>query len=192
MPKPILRTGRLTLVALAEHHLEAQVELDADPEVLRFLFGRARSRDEVVVSHGRRLASAGRVDGLGYWAGFDGDDFVALMMLPPTDEPGVAELGYRIPRRHWRQGYATEASLMLLRHAFDTVGLDRVIARTMTVNTGSRAVMAKLGLRHIRTFFPTFDDPLPGTDQGEVEYEMTRETWASAEPADVLGLPGEV
>ena len=29
----------------------------------------------------------------------------------------------------------------------------------------------------MRTYFPTFDDPLPGTDLGEVEYEMTRAMW---------------
>ncbi len=46
------------------------------------------------------------------------------MMLPPAhgpdqpDDPGVADLGYRIQRRYWRQGLATEASLALLRHAF--------------------------------------------------------------------------
>ena len=31
--------------------------------------------------------------------------------------------------------------------------------------------------RAVRTYFPTFDDPLPGTDLGEVEYEMTRAMW---------------
>ena len=30
---------------------------------------------------------------------------------------------------------------------------------------------------HTRTFFGVWDDPLPGADQGEVEYEMTRDEW---------------
>jgi hypothetical protein len=29
----------------------------------------------------------------------------------------------------------------------------------------------------VRTYFPPFDDPLPGSDRGEVEYEMTRDDW---------------
>ncbi len=112
------------------------------------------------------------------------DDFVGLMMLPPAngpdqpDDPGVAELGYRLVRRHWRRGLASEASRELLRHAFDTVGMRRVIAQTMAVNEGSRGVMAAVGLRHVRTFFPVWDDPLPGAELGEVEYELTREQWA--------------
>jgi RimJ/RimL family protein N-acetyltransferase len=115
------------------------------------------------------------------------DDFVGLMMLPPAngpdqpDDPSVAELGYRLVRRHWRQGYASEASRALLRHAFDTLGLNRVIAQTMAVNTGSRAVMTAVGLRYVRTFFPAWDDPLPGADQGEVEYEMTRAMWRNTD-----------
>jgi hypothetical protein len=37
--------------------------------------------------------------------------------------------------------------------------------------------MAKAGLRYVRTFHLTFDDPIPGTEHGEVEYELRREDW---------------
>ncbi|WP_127506094.1 GNAT family N-acetyltransferase [Actinoplanes solisilvae] len=183
MPQPILRTSRLELIPLADEHLELEVELDSDPEVMRYLYGRARSREEVTVSHAERMALGTKVDGLGYWMAFSGDAFVGLMMLPPAngpdqpDDPSVAELGYRLVRRYWRQGLASEASRALLRHAFDTVGVRRVIAQTMAVNAGSRGVMRAVGLRYVRTFYPTWDDPLPGSEQGEVEYEMTREAW---------------
>lgn len=188
--QPILRTDRLLLVPLADRHLGLEVELDSDPEVLRYLFGRARSRDEVVASHALRMASAGPVDGLGFWVAFaagggEDDDFVGLMMLPPAhgpdqpDDPTVADLGYRLARRHWRKGLASEASRALLAHAFDTVGQRRVIAQTMTVNAGSQGVMKAVGMRYVRTYFPSWDDPLPGAESGEVEYEMTGAMWAA-------------
>ncbi|MBQ1028359.1 GNAT family N-acetyltransferase [Micromonospora sp. C95] len=201
MPQPILRTDRLLLVPLADRHLDLEVELDSDPEVLRYLHGRARTRDEVLTSHASRMALADKVDGLGYWMAFGTDggargstppqteedgEFVGLMMLPPAhgpdqpDDPTVSDLGYRLLRRHWRKGLASEASRELLRHAFDTVGQRRVIAQTMTVNTGSRRVMESVGLRHVRTFFPSWDDPLPGTEHGEVEYAITHEEWRAA------------
>ncbi|MFC4107860.1 GNAT family N-acetyltransferase [Micromonospora zhanjiangensis] len=200
MAQPILRTDRLLLVPLADRHLELEIRLDSDPEVLRYLYDRARTRDEVVESHARRMALADKVDGLGFWMAFgtdggargstapaseEGGEFVGLMMLPPAhgpdqpDDPTVAELGYRLLRRYWRLGLASEASRALLEHAFDTVGQRRVIAQTMTVNAGSRGVMAAVGMRYVRTYFPTWDDPIPGTDQGEVEYELTREMWAT-------------
>ena len=192
MPQPILRSDRLLLVPLADEHLELEVKLDSDPEVLRYLFGRARPREEVVEAHAQRMAEGRMVDGLGYWVAFRDDrppsrqrdeDFVGLMMLPPShgehkpDEPGVAELGYRLMRRHWRQGYASEASRLLLRYAFETAGQHRVIAQTMAVNAGSRGVMTAIGMRHVRTFHPHWNDPLPGSDQGEVEYEITHTDW---------------
>ena len=58
MPLPILHTERLLLVPLANRHLELEVELDSDPEVLRYLSGRANTRDEVIESHARRMAHA--------------------------------------------------------------------------------------------------------------------------------------
>jgi RimJ/RimL family protein N-acetyltransferase len=198
MSQPVLHTERLLLVPLADRHLDLEVRLDSDPEVLRYISGRARSRDEVVDSHARRMALAGTVDGLGYWMAFGSDggrrgttaperedegEFVGLLMLPPAhgpdqpDDPTVSDLGYRILRRCWRQGLASEASRVLLRHAFDTVGQSRVIAQTMAANAGSRGVMAAVGMRYVRTYFPPWEEPLPGTDQGEVEYEITREMW---------------
>jgi RimJ/RimL family protein N-acetyltransferase len=192
MPQPILRSERLLLIPLADQHLELEVELDSDPEVLRYLWGRALSRDEVLVSHARRISLAAKVDGLGYWMAFrtgstaPEHEFVGLMMLPPAhgpdqpDDPTVCDLGYRLLRRHWRQGFASEASRVLLRHAFEVVGQSRVIAQTMTVNQGSRGVMEKIGMRHARTFFSTWDDEIPGAELGEVEYEMTREMWTAS------------
>src|SRR6185295_13604157 len=182
MPQPILRTARLLVVPLADRHLDLEVRLDSDAEVLRYISGRARSRDEVAASHARRMALADRVDGLGYWMAFgsgrgtrgttppereDEGEFVGLMMLPPAhgpdqpDDPTVCDLGYRVLRRRWRRGFASEGSRVLLQHAFNTVGQSRVIAQTMAVNAGSRGVMEAVGMRYVRTYHPPFDDPLP-------------------------------
>jgi RimJ/RimL family protein N-acetyltransferase len=182
VPQPILRTARLLLTPLADEHLGREIELDSDPEVMRYLTGRARTEAEVIESHGQRMALSAPVDGLGYWvASTAGGDFAGLLMLPPATDPRTAELGYRLRRRYWRQGLATEASRALLRHAFETAGQRRVIAQTMAVNAGSRGVMEAVGMRYVRTWFPAWDDPLPGAEQGEVEYEMTREMWAAAQ-----------
>jgi RimJ/RimL family protein N-acetyltransferase len=195
---PVIQADRLLLVPLADRHLELEVELDSDPEVLRYISGRAHTRHEVVASHAARMALGRKVPGLGFWMAFGTDggargsarpdseaagEFLGLMMLPPAhgpdqpDDPTVADLGYRLLRRCWRQGLATEASRALLRHAFETVGMRRVIAQTMAVNAASRGVMAAAGLTYVRTYRPEFDEPLPGSEQGEVEYEMTAADW---------------
>jgi RimJ/RimL family protein N-acetyltransferase len=114
MPQQTLQTERITLVPLADEHLEWEVELDSDLEVMRYLSGRASTREEVVATHARRPAAAQKVDGLGFWVGLVDDEFVGWWILQPAhgpdqpDDPGVADLGYRLRPRHWRKGLASE------------------------------------------------------------------------------------
>jgi RimJ/RimL family protein N-acetyltransferase len=197
VPQPVLRTDRLVLVPLADDHLDLEIELDSDPEVLRYLSPRARTAEETVANHARRLRQGREVDGLGMWMAFlddgrarDAATFVGLFMLTPTHGPsqpqlpGWADLGYRIRRDRWRQGFAREGSVALLRHGFQTARLERVIAQTMAVNAGSRAVMSSVGLSFVRSFSEDYDDPVAGHEQGEVEYAITRTQW--------LGRPAAV
>jgi RimJ/RimL family protein N-acetyltransferase len=171
------------LVPLADEHLEWEVELDSDPEVMRFLSGRASTRVEVEAGHARRMAVAQKVDGLGFWVGLVDDEFVGWWTLQPAhgpdqpDDPGVADLGYRLLQRQWRKGYATAGARELVRCGFDDVGLDRIIAQSLSVNAGSRAVMERVGLTYVRTFPTSMAAPVEGIEEGEVEYEMTREQW---------------
>ena len=53
----------------------------------------------------------------------------------------------------------------------------------MYVNTASRRVTTNCGMSHVRTFPWRFDDPLPGTEQGEVLYRITREDWSNKDPS---------
>lgn len=184
MPQATLRTERIQLVPLADEHFEYEVELDSDPQVMRYLGdGRARTREQVEQSHRRRLAAADQVPGLGFWVGFVGGEFVGWWILQPPERDdqgpvqGQAELGYRLLRRHWRRGLASEGSRELLRHGFEDLRLTRVFAETMAVNDASRATMRSVGMTHARTFHQHWEDPLPGTELGEVEYAVTRAQW---------------
>jgi RimJ/RimL family protein N-acetyltransferase len=88
----------------------------------------------------------------------------------------VADLGYRLLRRHWGKGLASEGARELVRYGFEDVGLDRIIAQTIAVNAASRAVMERVGLTYVRTF-PSSMTAVEGVEEGEVEYEMTHEQW---------------
>lgn len=180
----MLHTRRIRLVALSDEHLEHEVELDSDPEVMRYLgSGRARTREEVEQLHRGRLAVAACAPGLGFWAGFVEGDFVGWWILEPPERPdqgpaaGQAELGYRLLRRHWRKGLASEGARELIRHGFEDLGLTRIFAETMAVNQVSRTTMASIGMTHVRTFHLDFEESLPGSELGEVEYAISLEGW---------------
>jgi RimJ/RimL family protein N-acetyltransferase len=188
MSQATLHTSRIRLVPLADDHLEHEVELDSDPEVMRYLGnGRARTREEVETLHLTRLGAANRVPGLGLWVGFVDGEFVGWWMLEPPERAdqgpveGQAELGYRLLRRHWRKGLASEGSRELIRYGFEELGLSRIFAETMAVNAASRATMSAVGLQHTRTFHLHWDEPLPGSELGEVEYAISRQQWLAGQ-----------
>lgn len=185
MTRPVLHTERLGLEPLTVAHVEQLVELDADPEVMRFLTGRASTRAEVVETWlPRRTDPAHDARSLGYWVAHDDEGFVGWFCLTPRSDIGddVAELGYRLRRAAWGRGYATEGARALVDHGFASAGLLLVVAETMTVNVGSRTVLRAVGLRHVRTEVRTWDDPLPGAAQGEAVYELSRDEWSARRP----------
>jgi RimJ/RimL family protein N-acetyltransferase len=183
MSQATLRTDRLELVPLSLDHLPFLVDLNSDPEVHRFLFHRGLTAEETEERLRRALDVAAAVDGLGQWIGSSDGDPIGLWMLQPPHGPsqpripGEADLGYRLPQRRWRQGYASEGARELVRHGFADLGLTRIFAQTMAVNEPSRATMASVGLRFVRTFVEEYDVPIPGHEQGEVEYDITRQRW---------------
>jgi RimJ/RimL family protein N-acetyltransferase len=177
-----LTTDRLVLRRFTEADVDNLVELDADPRVMEFLTGgtptpRAHIEDRVLPAILRYYP----LGPAGCWAAQDraSGAFLGWMALKPADDGNVAEveLGYRLRAETWGRGYATEGSRALVRAAFDELGAERVWAQTMAVNTRSRRVMTKAGLRYLRTFHVHFDDPIPGTEHGEVEYELRRADW---------------
>jgi len=165
---------RLRLITDSDADIDRIVELNSDPEVMRYLARCPPARGDVE----QRVRES-----LDYrWVVFtrDTDEFVGWVFLHPDDDParrGDYELGYRFRRAAWGHGYATEASRALMRRGFEELGARRVYALTMAVNVRSRAVMERCGLTYVRTFHEEWDDPLPGSEHGEVEYAITAEEW---------------
>jgi RimJ/RimL family protein N-acetyltransferase len=179
--RPTLHTERLRLEPVSDAHLPLLVELNSDPEVMRFLTGRAATPQETYAEWERRRGpQSDESRGLGYWVGFTDDDFAGWWSASAYARDSTqAGLGYRLRRATWGRGLATEGCRVMVSHAFSVPGIERVVAGTMAVNTRSRRVMDKLGMVHVRTWHEDWDDPLPGAEHGEVGYELTREAWAA-------------
>ena len=178
-----LETERLWLRRLEQDDVEHLVELDSDPQVMRFINGgRATTRCEIenevlpaFLGHYERYA------GLGFWAVEEKSTgrFVGWFHLRPAEgaPAGEFELGYRLLRSAWGKGYATEGSRALLDKAFAELGVDRVVASTMVVNVASRRVMEKAGLRFVKIFHQPWPDRIEGEEEGDVEYALLRSEW---------------
>lgn len=56
------------------------------------------------------------------------------------------EVGWRLARAHWGNGYATEAGHAALAFGFDELALEEIVSLTAIVNRRSRAVMERIGM----------------------------------------------
>jgi len=182
----LLETERLRLRRFTAADVDLLVDLDSDPAVMAWITGgrptpREEIEQEVLPAF---LAHYERLGGLGFWAADlrDGGDFTGWFHLRPERgaPPGEVELGYRLRAAYWGRGLATEGSRALVDAGFERFGAQRITANTMTVNTASRRVMEKAGLRLIRTYHAQWPDRIEGDEHGDVEYALTRPEWQAS------------
>ncbi len=202
-----LETDRMTLRRFTEADADLLVDLDSDPEVMRFLTGGTPTPRAVIESEilPRFLRYYQRFAGYGYWAAIEKTTgaFLGWFSLgpPEDDSPDDVELGYRLNRSAWGQGYATEGAHALIRKGFTELGVRRVHATTYQDNLASRRVMEKVGMRLVRsyrltpadlvaegTFHSTAQDLWEGD---EVEYALVKAEWAQHQAAR-HGAPGRM
>ncbi len=183
---------RLLLRRFTPEDLDDLAALHGDPRVMRYIDdGRPVARETVARQTLPRILNQYALlpEGLGSSALVERETgaFLGWVSLAPATSVGLEEyighaleLGYRLLPAAWGRGYAVEGARALIRSAFEgraASGYDRVVATTMTVNTASRRVMQKAGLRYIRTFFADWPDPIEGAEQGDVVYGRTRADW---------------
>jgi len=154
-----IRTDRLLMRRWLDSDREPFAALNADPEVMRYFPSPLdRAASDALAD---RIET--RFDELGYglWALAitETGEFIGFTGLNPMpdDVPGAGgvEVGWRLAKRAWHRGYATEAARAALTVAFDGVGLSEIWSMTAVLNEPSRAVMRRLGL----TWVASFDHP---------------------------------
>jgi RimJ/RimL family protein N-acetyltransferase len=149
----LLETARLRLRRFAPGDLGRLVELDSDPEVMRFItYGAPTPRatyEQLILPR-----------------------WFAIYSRTP-------ELGYRLARTAWGRGLATEGALAVIDHGFTRAGAGRIAARTLAANHRSRQVMLNCGLEFECDFvYP--EDVVQGRGEAEraaVKYSTTLAKW---------------
>ena len=184
-----LETERLALRRFTAADVDHLVELDGDPEVMRFVNGGAPT-PRVVIENDilpSFLRYYERFEGYGFWAAIEkatGEFLGWFHFRPPEGAgPDEAELGYRLRKSAWGKGYGTEVSRALIRRGFAELGVQRVVASAAAANIASRRVMEKAGLALVRTYRITWPGLFDGAEQEDVEYALRKVDWERQEAA---------
>lgn len=176
----VLQTARLTLSPCRPSDSADFIDLERDPEVMRFLNGgcpvdRQKSDPEATF-----LMPTGTETYVWTARRTANDAFVGWFCLWPAGE-GLAELGYRLRRMDWGQGLASEGASALVDWGFGSGGHDKIFASTMAVNKGSRRVLEKIGLNYARAIHGDGLQSIPGGEHGEVVYECCASNGTAAD-----------
>ncbi len=131
-------------------------ELNSDPDVLKYTGDEPFASVEAATAFLKNY-DAYRKYGMGRWVIERKSDqailgWCGLKFLPEEQE---VDIGYRLFKKFWGQGYATETSRACLEYGFNTLQLPRIIGRSAVANGASVRVLEKCGLK-----FEKFSDAL--------------------------------
>lgn len=145
----ILETNRLRLREFEDSDVESLFALDSDPDVMRYISdGKTSTREHIEQAIPRVRAYYQEHAGLGIWVAElkESREFIGWACLKHLDQTDLIEVGYRLMKEFWNQGYATEAAAALIQYGFDEHGLDKIVAITNPENKASQRVLEKCGL----------------------------------------------
>lgn len=130
--------------------------MSADPEVMQY-FPKLLEKEDA-----ERLIDRfeTHMDDKGYtmWAVEKKDDgtfigFIGLLEITMAIRgQGAAEIGWRLDRRFWKQGYAVEGALACLAYAFETLDMAEIYSFTSIINNPSQTVMKRIGMTRVDEF----------------------------------------
>ncbi|RJG14305.1 N-acetyltransferase [Pseudomonas cavernicola] len=177
-----LQSPRLVLRQWRASDLEPFAALNADPVVMEYFPAcLTRAQSDALAA---RIQAHFDQHGFGLWALERQDSgafigFTGLLQVGFTAAftPAV-EIGWRLAREHWGQGFAREAAQAALACGFARLQLAELVSFTVPANRRSRAVMAALGMQHDPQ--DDFDHPtlpLGHPLRRHVLYRLNREQW---------------
>jgi len=178
-----LHTPRLVLRDWREGDIAPFHAMCRDPQVMRFVgpdltrgqtaaavagYRNERTRD----GHGFRAVELRKT---GRFIGFCG----VRTASPGTPLTGEPELGWRLAKTYWGQGYAREAATASIDWAFANLHDDRVLAMTAPANARSWGLMVRLGMEHRPDLDFGHRTPRPGRGghRAHVVYSVNRTAW---------------
>jgi [ribosomal protein S5]-alanine N-acetyltransferase len=160
-----LETERLIIRPISQEDLPGMYAMNADPEVHKYLSNHPVQSIEAERQMITSILKQYEDYGIGRWTVIEKNtnDFVGwtgfkFMPGPINKHSNFIDFGYRLMRKHWNKGYASESGKASLEYGIKTFGYKDVYAMTDIDNAASRRVLEKLGF-HLYEIFPYDAEP---------------------------------
>jgi RimJ/RimL family protein N-acetyltransferase len=148
--KKIFETERLLVRELQEEDWLHVFEMNTSIEVMRRI-GEGKIKNKVDEQNGFKsiIVNYQKGTGLGVWAVVikTNNTFIGAASMTPLADENEIQLGYRLKKQYWEQGYGTEIAKGLVEYGFNYLHLDKITATTNLDNTASMRVLEKAGFR---------------------------------------------
>lgn len=165
-----LESERLYLRELRSDDLDSLAAILCDDESMRF-YPSAFSKEKVISWIKKNIENY-TLYGHGLWAVIlkENDSFIGDCGITPQEIEGamLPELGYHIHKKHCNKGYATEASSLCIKYAFENLKIKKLYTYTSKDNGPSIRVAQKNGMHYIKSF----QKSVMGSIENEVLYEL--------------------
>ncbi|MEI8053593.1 MAG: GNAT family N-acetyltransferase [Bacteroidota bacterium] len=154
-----LQTERFILRDLIETDVDGFYELDSDPEVHRYLGNEPVTDKQKLIDVIKYVHQQYIDNGIGRWAIIDKatNEFIGwtglkLVKEHINNQTNYYDLGYRLIRKYWGKGIATETAKASIDYGFNVLKLKEIIATIHCDNVASNNVAKKLGFDFVETF----------------------------------------
>lgn len=157
--KLFAETERFILREILLTDVDGMYELDSDPDVHKYLGNKPVANKDQVTEVIKYIRQQYIENGIGRWAIIDKKtkDFIGwtglkLITDKINNHQNFYDLGYRLIKKYWGKGIATETAFASLDYAFQKLNAELVYAMADCENEGSNNVLKKAGLTFIETF----------------------------------------
>jgi [ribosomal protein S5]-alanine N-acetyltransferase len=152
----VLNTERLQLRQFEPDDLAPLYALYRDAQIRKYYPDGTRTLEETKEELDYFIQGYPRYPELGLWATIERNSgmFLGRCGLLPWKIEGKdeVELAFMIKKERWREGFATEASHGIIKHAHQVLRLRRLVCLVLPGNTASAGVAEKVGMSFEREF----------------------------------------
>lgn len=147
----LFQSPRLYFREFTEHDVDLLFDLDANPNVIKYMHRPAPTVQNVTDELIKKILPHYKLHGYGRWAiHLDADDrFIGaagLKFLPEFDE---TDMGYQIKEEYWGKGYGYEAANAILNYGIYRLKLPAIFAKALPENIASWKIMEKCGMQYL-------------------------------------------